>query len=277
MVVAHVERQALLLFEKVLSHIYINHKKMIKRGKDRPTKSKIQLTNKSVIHCLPAGDTGYGIMGFTIDLLIADEAAFIPEEVWASITPALAITHGNIWLLSTPKLKEGYYYRCFEDPDFTSFHTSSEDCPRKDQVFLDYQKSWMTISQYAQMYKGEFVDDLHQFFKEELIIKCNILSRSKSVAIITNSCFLGVDVARMGEDESTFEIFELRELNNITHLYQIENQITKKTTLPQTFEHIKALYHLYDFSKIFIDSEGIGVGVYDWLMWDDDTKNITEA
>ena len=86
--------------------------------------------------------------------------------------------------------------------------------------------------------------------------------------------FLGVDVARMGEDESTFEIFELKDNG---HLYQVENQITKKTTLPQTFEHIKQLGALYDFSKIFIDSEGIGVGVFDWLMFDDETKNITEA
>ena len=34
---------------------------------------------------------------------------------------------------------------------------------------------------------------------------------------------------------------------------------------------------MYDFSKIFIDSGGIGVGVFDWLMFDDDTKHITEA
>ena len=45
MVIASVERQALLLFEKILSYIYENNKTAIKKGKDRPTKHKIQLKN----------------------------------------------------------------------------------------------------------------------------------------------------------------------------------------------------------------------------------------
>jgi len=59
MIIAAVERQAYLLFEKVLSYIYINHKTFIKKGKDRPTKSQLKLTNGSIIRCLPTGDSGY--------------------------------------------------------------------------------------------------------------------------------------------------------------------------------------------------------------------------
>ena len=136
MVISKTERQAGLLFAKILHNIHDIDPKQIRKGKDRPTKTKITLKNKTIIYCLPAGDTGFGIMGFTIDLLIADEAAFIPEEVWNSIIPALAITRGDIWLLSTPFVKEGYYFQCFSDPAFTAFHTSSEDCPRKDKEFL---------------------------------------------------------------------------------------------------------------------------------------------
>ena len=137
MVIAKVERQAQLLFQKILQYIHYKDKKSIK---GRPTKHKLDLKNGSTIQSLPAGDTGYGIMGFTIDLLVADEAAFIPEDVWNSVIPTLSITHGKIILLSTPFLKEGYYYKCFNDPSFTSFHKSSEDCPRRDEKFLEYQK-----------------------------------------------------------------------------------------------------------------------------------------
>ena len=125
-----------LLFAKILNNLTHLAKNEICKGKKKPTKHLINLKNGSTIHSLPAGDTGYGIMGFTIDLLIADEAAWIPEEVWNSIIPALAITRGEIWLLSTPFIKSGYYYDCFNNPAFTSFHTSSEDCPRKDEAFL---------------------------------------------------------------------------------------------------------------------------------------------
>ena len=147
MVISKTERQAGLLFAKILFNINDIDRKQISKGKDRPTKHLINLENGSKIHCLPAGDTGFGIMGFTIDLLIADEAAFIPEEVWNSVIPALAITRGSIWLLSTPFMKQGYYYQCFQDTSFTAFHTSSEDCPRKDEAFLQSKRENLTKAQ----------------------------------------------------------------------------------------------------------------------------------
>ena len=201
---------------------------MIKKGAKRPTKSKIELTNGSKIHCLPAGLTGAGIRGYTIDLLIADEAAFIPEEVWVAVTPMLAVTKGDIWLLSTPHGKEGYYYRCFKDPKFISFHVSSENCPRKDQVFLDSEKAWMTKAQYAQEYLGEFVDELRQVFPDKLIKECMTLDKRERI-LPNRRYYLGVDIARMGDDESTFEIIDR---TNKDALEQVENIITKKTLTP---------------------------------------------
>ncbi len=114
------------------------------------------------------------------------------------------------------------------------------------------------------------MDEVSQWFPDELIRKC--MTQQHPNRITPNAeYYLGVDVARMGEDESTFEIFEQRG----KHLYQVENQITKKTTLPETYTHIVELHKLYDFQNIFIDAEGIGVGVFDWLMVNDDTKRIT--
>ena len=81
MVISATERQAYLLFSKILGHLSDNYGKWIKKGRDRPTKSEIRLTNGTKILCLPTGLDGMGIRGYTVDLLIADEAAFIPEDV----------------------------------------------------------------------------------------------------------------------------------------------------------------------------------------------------
>lgn len=272
MIIASVERQAYLLFEKVLYYLEATDKKKIKVGKNRPTKSKIQLTNGSVIYCLPCGLSGYGIRGFTIDLLIADEAAFIPEDVWTAITPALAtrIQQGaRIVLLSTPFGREGYFARAFNDPTFTTFHISSEECPRIDKDFLQAEKQRMTKRQYQQEYLGEFVDDLLQFFPDKLILQA---MRRKRPDLIDKSktYYLGVDLARMGEDESTFEIgFYDEEKQKVIH---VENQKTTRTLLSQSTKHIIELNRIYDFNKIFIDDEGIGVGVYDHLLEEETTK-----
>lgn len=273
MIIAAVERQAYLLFEKVLYYMEHTYPKLIKKGKDRPTKSRIQLINGSVIHCLPTGLTGYGIRGYTIDLLIADEAAFIPEDVYTAVTPAMATRTSKgarIVLLSTPFGREGYFARAFNDTTFTSFHVSSEECPRIDKEFLAQEKARMTKRQYQQEYMGEFVDDLMQFFPDFLIKRCMRAQRPNTINK-GQDYYLGVDLARMGEDESTFEIFKLLEDKS---LVQVENQVTKRTYLSESTKHIIELTKIYDFQKIFIDDEGIGVGVYDHLLDEDLTKRI---
>ena len=240
-------------------------------GACRPTKHKLQLKNGSNILCLPTGETGYGIRGHTINLLIADEAAFIPEDVWTAVTPMLAITRGKIILLSTPFGRQGYFYRCFADDTFKSFHVSSEDCPRKNEEFLTQERRRMTIRQYSQEYLGEFVDELMQWFSDDLIRSCMTLSRPKSIE--ESKCyFLGVDIARMGEDESTFEVFK-RYGEKKDYLTHIESIVTRKTLLTMTTRMILKLDRLYHFKKIYIDDGGIGVGVFDQLIEERSTRN----
>lgn len=272
LVISAVERQAYLLFEKILTYINARYPKWVKMGRDRPTKSQIRLKNGSIIRCLPTGLTGHGIRGYTINLLIADEAAFIPEEVWTAVTPMIAITRGKMILLSTPFGREGYFYRCFSDDTFTQFHVSSEDCPRADMNFLKQEKKRMTKLQYAQEYLGMFVDELRQWFSDELIKKVMSLERNPNST--NGNFFLGVDVARMGRDESTFEVLMKDHRKN---LIQVENMVTKKTRITETISLIKTLDSQYQFRKIYIDDGGVGAGVFDFLLQDDDTKRKVVA
>jgi len=261
MVIAFTEKQANLLFSKILNNIVRQDKSKI--SKPKPTKHVIKLKNGSEIYCYAAGDTGYGIMGYTIDLLIADEAAWIKEEVWNSITPALAVTKGTMWLLSTPYISEGYYYECFNDPSFTSFHQSSEDCPRISEEFLEEKRRRFTAQQYSQMYLGEFVDDFRRVFSDEWIDQVCTLPE-----INNGGDFLGVDVAGMGEDESTFE--GLKRTDNI--LKQTHHEVTTKTRTTDTTKKILDLDQTFNFDKIGIDSGGMGVGVFDQLLINDQTR-----
>ena len=272
LVVAAVERQAYHLFEMTLNYLTDNYKSHIKMGKNRPTKSKIQLKNGSVIMCLPTGVSGLGIRGYTIDLLIADEAAFIPEEVWTAITPMLSVTRGDIILLSTPHGKEGFYYDCFQNEAYSSFHISSEECGRIDEKFLKREKERMTKVQYAQEYLGEFVDELMQFFSTDLIRSAMTLS--SKLIVNKGDRFLGVDVARMGGDETV--LFSVRRVDR-DRIEELEVDISKNTMLPETVRRIKNADTRFNFKKIYIDDGGLGVGVFDPLLEDDQTKRKVEA
>lgn len=271
LVIAAVERQAQLLFEKLLGYLMDGHAKEIKGGKDKPTKHKIKLKNGSVIHCLPTGLTGYGIRGYTVDLLIADEAAFIPDEVWTAVTPMLAVTKGTKILLSTPFGKRGYFYECFNDPNYTSFHVSSEGCKRIPKEFLDHEKERMTKLQYAQEYLGEFLDELMQFFPTKLIK--DICTGKRVGKKQEKSYFMGIDVARMGGDETTFEILDRTDRKNIK---QVESIVKKDMLTTQTARMTVHLEKAWGFKKIYIDDGGLGVGVFDQLMEEETTRRKTE-
>src|SRR3990167_4156360 len=51
LIIASVERQASLLFEKTLGYIFDNYKEFLAKGKDKPTKHIIKLKNGSTIYC----------------------------------------------------------------------------------------------------------------------------------------------------------------------------------------------------------------------------------
>lgn len=266
-IIANVQRAAIHLFLKIQSYLHDNYPKLIKK---RMTLSYALLKNKAQIHCLPAGDTGEGVRGFTVDLLIADEAAYIKETVWTAITPMLAVTRGKKILLSTPHGKQGYFYRCFDDESYTSFHVSAEDCPRKDEKHLAQERKRMTKTQYATEYLGEFIDELRQFFPTDLINKCCVLGKETKLAL--RKYFMGVDIARMGKDETTFEIFDG---TNKSDIIQVDSIIKTEIPTNKTEDIIKNLsqsYESFGRKSIGIDSAGVGGGVYDHLLLDSNLK-----
>lgn len=282
MIISATERQAYLLFSKVLLYIDSKYRLFIKTGKDRPTKTEIKLKNGSIIRCLPTGMDGLGIRGYTIDLLIADEAAFIPDSVWPAVIPMLATTGGKIILLSTPFGNRGYFYDCFSDDSFRKYHINAEDIAEQrdepQKTFMkdhqEKQKKAMTKLQYAQEYLGEFVSDFQRVFSDEIIKKCCILDKT-STANTPGEFYLGVDVARMGADYSSFQILEKKN-ELIKHRDSI---LTKKKYTTDTFDKIIELNKEYKFKEIGLDagSGSLGVGILDFLLREPEIKRKVRA
>jgi hypothetical protein len=171
---------------------------------------------------------------------------------------------GYTILISTPFGKGGYYYNCFHDKDFKSFHISSEDCIRIPKDFLLKERQRMTKAEYAQEYLGEFIDELNQLFSTALIKKCmTFISWDKLIDKIPGSKFyLGVDIARYGGDENAFVICEF--FNN--RLKVVRCLATERVSTTDTIGRIQILDQEYNFGKIFIDDAGVGGAVTDVLI-----------
>lgn len=281
LIISATERQAEELFIKVLNYLEENHKQIIKAGKERPTKHALRLRNGSIIRCLPTGLAGTGIRGFTIDLLIEDESAFINDEVQLAVSPMLLTTGGDIILVSTPHGKTGYFWRCYNDPSFKVFHIKSEEVITNRQIsatwtkiqkekaleHLDRERRSMSANEFAQEYGGMFIDELSQFFPDELIKKC--MTRKRSNFYPRADYFLGIDVSRLGEDETTFEIIDRTDRH---HLIHVESIVKSRHYLNEIYNQVLELDLKYKFKKIYIDDAGLGVGVFDYLLENPQTK-----
>jgi hypothetical protein len=286
LIISVTEDQAILLLQKCLLYIEEKNPRAIKQGKSRPTKSKLELKNDSIIRTKAVGQSGLGARGFTINMLIADEAAFMPDDVWAAVTPMLLTTGGDIILISTPHGKSGYFYQCFNDENFKRWHLNSEEvvknreiCPtwkeiQKDKAigFLEAEKRRMSIREYGQEYLGQFIDELCQFYSDEVIRRSMIYQRSV-IGKEGRDFYLGCDLARMGGDETTFEIVERKD----EQLYHRENIVWKYVRLSEITEKILQLDTQYNFKRIYLDDGGIGVGVFDSLLSNPQTKKKTIA
>ena len=255
---------------------YIAEKFTKKAFKRTPLKGKIELRNGSVIRCKPIGTTGFGVLGYTVDMLIADEAAFMPESVWNALTPMLLTTGGALIMISTPKISEGYFYNAYTKPElgFKTFHINSEEVadsrpePYKSKMWsiLNADKARMTKSEYARWYLAIFQDQFKQYYPEEVLEHLNKIQRKP---FEQGDYYIGVDIARYGGDETTFEIF--RKLDNGS-LIQIENIAKQDTSITWTTAKITELNKLYDFRRIYIDTGGLGAGVFDNLLEIDEVK-----
>jgi len=131
----------------------------------------------------------------------------------------------------------------------------------------------MTTNQFKQEYLGKFVDDINQFFPDELIKRCMVEKKGQEL-LKDKEFYLGVDVARMGGDESVFEVLERLNTDKLKH---VMHQAMTKIYLTETTNHILKLDTKHNFRKIYIDDGGLGVGVFDYILENRQTKKKVVA
>ena len=76
---------------------------------DGQNRCSLVLPNGSRIIGLPS-DEGK-VRGFSsVSLLVIDEASRVPEDLYRAMRPVLAVSGGDLWLMSTPNGRRGFYY-----------------------------------------------------------------------------------------------------------------------------------------------------------------------
>jgi hypothetical protein len=107
------------------------------RGLKRQTAFELELVNGSRIVSLPCNpDTIRGFSG--VWMLVIDEAARVPDELYRTVRPMLAATDGRLICLSTPNGKHGFFYDAWAKggDDWARIQVPASQCPRIKPEFL---------------------------------------------------------------------------------------------------------------------------------------------
>jgi hypothetical protein len=100
------------------------------------TQLRLELANGSRVVCLPGREETVRSFG-GVDLLVLDEAARIPDDLYRSVRPMLAVSRGRLVALSTPFGRRGWFYREWEGSGpWHRVRITWKECPRIGADFI---------------------------------------------------------------------------------------------------------------------------------------------
>ena len=156
-------RQSSELFRKITG-IIKNLKNPLKLREDN--KLSLEFSNGSRIVSLPSSEGT--IRGFSaVNLVIIDEASRVPDALYHALRPMLAISKGQLFLMSTPFGRRGFFYEESERKHrWQQILIRASMCPRIEKSFLEeeletlgdwwFRQEYMCNPPEAPIWMGDF-------------------------------------------------------------------------------------------------------------------------
>jgi hypothetical protein len=270
LVTADALRQSSELFAQLQSEINNSGLSDDHWGIERMTQTEIEFEHGSRIKVVPTGRNGNKIRGFTADMIIVDEAAFVENEIFEEvIEPMTFVSDGTIVMTSTPYGASGYFYEkaneAKSDPESRWYrtHVESDDNPEIDEEDIEEFKQGKTRAQIQREVLGEFVPAGDQFFPNHLLRSTISDDTARGVVQYGGpetekrtdgnaDVYLGVDLGAGGADDTVFT--KVDEYGNVFDITINDMGVVEAR------KHIEQLDRYYGFEKINVDQTGIGEG-----------------
>ena len=141
------QRQSGELFKKITEF----YRELGRRGgSDASSATTLKLRNGSRIVSLPGSEPT--VRGFSApSLVLIDEAAQVSDELYYAVTPMFATSRGQLILLSTPRGKQGIFWRAWDqEADWKRVRVTAEQCPRITKEYLDHERRALPSAWFSQ-------------------------------------------------------------------------------------------------------------------------------
>lgn len=124
----------------------------------------VTLGNASRILALPGSETT--IRGYGAHLLLVDEAARVPDATIDAVRPMVAVTGGQLILLSTPWGQRGRFWQAWTagGTDWERTEVDAYSCPRIPREWLEQERRQLPPLVFNSEYLCKFTDSVTQVF-----------------------------------------------------------------------------------------------------------------
>ena len=142
----------------------------VKPRGDGQNKSSILLPNGSRIVGLPSNESKVRCFS-AASMLVIDEAARAADVLYRAMRPMLAVSGGDLWCLSTPNGKKGFFWDAWSTGGdaWTRISAPATECARIPAAFLEEERRTHPENEFRQEYMCEFTQDSEGLFDMDLV------------------------------------------------------------------------------------------------------------
>lgn len=271
----------------------------VKIGVTTYNKQCIEFENNSTIRCFATGSSS--TRGFSANLLVLDEAAFIPkhvaDEFMASVFPVLSSSKDSkAIMVSTPNgTFNNLFYDTWQqatdpnvksDENWKAFRFLWYDVPGRDQQWKEQQIATIGMDRWMQEFECEFKsagdaslvpsDHIEKFriglgnYPEPAQLNLS-KNQEKEIHAMFWKCFdplrtyaASGDISEgTGNDSSVIQIWDVTEVKNIQLVARMS---CSKATLVDFGYAAYELMKMYGFPPFIVENNGVGAGFVDIMM-----------
>ncbi len=266
-------RQSKIMLDRIQE--LVQNSFILQQGVAKQTKTEIHLHNNSMIVALPCSENL--LRGYTANLIICDETAFMPEQTIPQVMfPMLSTTSGTAIFLSTPWGKNHFFHKAYTNPDYSVHHAKSTECPLITQEFLQEQKRNLPDEIYRSEYLAEFTEPAYCFFSYDLIRNCIDPTLEQLTDLTTAphaKYYAGIDLGKLNDHTVVAIIKHDQDLLKLTFIHEYP----LGTLYSHVIGEIASANKGMQFQKLLIDQTGVGEPITEELKNQDvtNTEGIT--
>ena len=273
-IVAPTFKQAERMFKRIRNY-FMSNKRLYSlvdfSGSFR--RDEITLFDKSVIRCLSAANPE-SLLGFGASVLIVDEAGSIPDEVFRTrILRMLASAKASgkepvLILLGTPHVRNHFFDAWMSD-DFWKMRTTWKEGVEAgilDEEEVMYAKKRLSENEFKMWYEARFVGSGKSLFDLDKVKELGVMRRMKEPEDGFDY-YAGLDVARLGTDESAFVVVRIPKGVSLgeSQIEVVYYSTRSKRPLTDIARWAEQLVERWNVNLLAVDATALGAGVFDYL------------